>query len=83
MPPARAALPALTVTELRAQLDRGATPRVRLRAGGTGTVFSVGDPDTDGPNTSRSKSPSTAPETPSPSPRRTSRRPPAVRRRPR
>ena len=52
MPPARAALPALTdtdVTELRAHLDRGATPRVRLRAGGTGTVVSVGDPDTDGP----------------------------------
>ena len=40
MPPARAALPALTdsdVTELRAHLDRGATPRVRLRAGGTGS----------------------------------------------
>ena len=52
MPPARAALPALTdtdVTELRAHLDRGATPRVRLHAGGTGTVVSVGDPDTDGP----------------------------------
>ena len=52
MPPARAAVPALTdtdVTELRAHLDRGATPRVRLRAGGTGTVVSVGDPDTDGP----------------------------------
>src|SRR5450755_2729920 len=52
MPPARAALPALTdtdVTELRARLDRGATPRVRLHAGGTGTVVSVGDPDTDGP----------------------------------
>jgi hypothetical protein len=35
MPPARSALPALTdidVTELRAQLDRGATPRVRLGA---------------------------------------------------
>ena len=52
MTPARAALPALTdtdVTELRAHLDRSATPRVRLRAGGTGTVVSVGDPYTDGP----------------------------------
>ena len=48
----RAALPALTdtdVTELRTHLDRGVTPRVRLPAGGTGTVVSVGDPDTDGP----------------------------------
>lgn len=52
MPAARSALPALTgpeVAELRDRLERGATPRIRLRAGGTGTVVSVGDPDQDGP----------------------------------
>lgn len=52
MPIARPGPPALTdadVTALRAQLERGAHPRVRLRAGGTGTVVGVGDPATDGP----------------------------------
>src|SRR5450756_1116213 len=49
---ARSALPALTdaeVAALRAQLESGATPRVRLRAGGTGAVIDVGNPDADGP----------------------------------
>ena len=49
MPPPEPPLTDTDVTELRAHLDRGATPRVRLHAGGTGTVVSVGDPDTDGP----------------------------------
>lgn len=52
MPAARSALPALTDSEvaaLRDRLERGATARVRLRAGGTGTVVSVGNPDSDGP----------------------------------
>src|SRR5664279_1849330 len=47
----RSALPALTdadVADLRAQLKSGATPRVRLRAGGTGAVIDVGNPDADG-----------------------------------
>jgi len=57
MPAARSArstgsaLPALTdadVADLRAQLKSGATPRVRLRAGGTGAVIDVGNPDADG-----------------------------------
>src|SRR5450759_4655946 len=49
---ARSAPPALTdadVADLRAQLESGATPRVRLRAGGTGAVIDVGNPDADGP----------------------------------
>src|SRR5664280_2228629 len=49
---ARSALPALTdadVADLRAQLESGATPRVRLRAGGAGAVIDVGNPDADGP----------------------------------
>src|SRR5664280_1879891 len=48
---AGSALPALTdadVADLRAQLKSGATPRVRLRAGGTGAVIDVGNPDADG-----------------------------------
>ena len=58
MPAARSArstgsaLPALTdadVADLRAQLESGATPRVRLRAGGTGAGIDVGNPDADGP----------------------------------
>ena len=58
MPPARPAHPALTdaeVADLRAQLDRGSTPRVRLRGGGTGAVVSVGDPEADGPEYIRVK----------------------------
>jgi len=49
---ARSAPPALTdadVADLRAQLESGATPRVRLRAGGTGAVIDIGNPDADGP----------------------------------
>ena len=84
MPPARAALTDSDVTELRAHLDRGATPRVRLHAGGTGTVVSVGDPDTDGPEYIKVKvTLNGTRDTLPPSPGRTSRRPPAVRRRPR
>src|SRR5450759_5274512 len=47
---ARSAPPALTdadVADLRAQPESGATPRVRLRAGGTGA--DIGNPDADGP----------------------------------
>lgn len=58
MPAGRAALPALTdadVEALRSQLGRGRSPRVRLRAGGTGTVVGVGDPAADGPEFIRVK----------------------------
>lgn len=58
MPAGRLVLPALTETDvaaLRSQLDGGRSPRVRLRAGGTGTVVGVGDPDGDGPEYIRVK----------------------------
>jgi hypothetical protein len=58
MPAGRLVLPALTdadVAALRSQLDRGRSPRVRLRGGGTGTVVGVGDPDGDGPEYIRVK----------------------------
>lgn len=58
MPAGRAVLPALTdadVAAMRSQLERGRTPRVRLLAGGTGTVVSVGDPRADGPEYIRVK----------------------------
>ena len=58
MPAGRAGLPALTdaeVAALRSQLERGRNPRVRLRAGGAGTVIGVGDPAVDGPEYIRVK----------------------------
>ncbi|MEP6463810.1 MAG: hypothetical protein ABJC62_10435 [Frankiaceae bacterium] len=58
MPAGRLVLPPLTDTDvaaLRAQLERGRSPRVRLRAGGTGTVVGVGDPAGDGPEYIRVK----------------------------
>lgn len=58
MPAGRPVRPALTDTDvaaLRAQLELGRSPRVRLRAGGTGTVVGVGDPAGDGPEYIRVK----------------------------
>jgi len=58
MPARRAALLPLTeadVAALRSQLEGGRSPRVRLRAGGAGTVVGVGDPDRDGPEYIRVK----------------------------